>query len=176
MDYAEVQVPLQSSIMMTRNTALTWLVSVASISLLAAVAVYCFARTSPPEILAPFQAISPALATQTEIFGSAPSFFYTLALGLFIGLCASTKMSGRLHCFLWLALVLLLESTQRPEISNLLVTWLPNVLPVSVWELIGPFWIRGVFDLHDMLASLAGGMVTLIALTYLSKERSDENC
>jgi len=160
---------------MTRNTALTWLVSLASISLLAAVAVYCFARTSPPEILASFQAINPALATQTEIFGSAPSFFYTLALGLFIGLCASTKMSGRLHCFLWLALVLLLESAQHPLIASLLVTWLPNILPESAWGLVGPYWLHGVFDQHDLLASFAGGMVALVALIYLSKERSDEN-
>jgi len=161
---------------MTRNTALTWLVSVASLSLFAAVGVYCFARTSPPEILTSFQAISPALVTQTEIFGSAPSFFYTLALGLFIGLCAATKMSGRLHCFLWLSLVLLLESTQHPLIASLLVTWLPNILPESAWGLVGPYWLRGVFDQHDLLASFVGGMIALIALIYLSKERSDENC
>jgi hypothetical protein len=160
---------------MTRSAALTRLVSLASISLFAAVAVYCFARISPPELLAPFQAISPALVTQTEIFGSAPSFFYTFALGLLIGLCASTKMSGRLHCLLWLSLVFLLESTQHPAVASLLVTWLPNILPVSAWELVGPYWLRGVFDKHDLLASFAGGMVALIALTYLSKERSDEN-
>ena len=160
---------------MTRSAALTWLVSVASLSLLAAVAVYCFARIYPPEILTPIQAVNTELAAQTAVFGSTPSFFYTLALGLFIGFCASTKMSGRLHCLLWVNLVFLLESTQHPEIANLLVTWLPNILPESAWGLVGPYWLRGVFDQYDLLASFAGGMVALIALIYLSKERSDEN-
>ena len=155
---------------MTRNTAFTCLISVASLSLFAAVGVYCFARTSPPEILTSFQAISPVFAKQTEIFGSAPSLFYTLALGLFIGLCASTKMSGGLHCFFWLSLVLLLESTQHPFIASHLVTWLPDFLPESAWGLVGPYWLRGVFDQHDIMASFVGGMIALIVLTYLSKE------
>ena len=160
---------------MMRNAALTRLVCLASLSLLAAMAVYCFARISPPELLKSFQAIIPALARQTAVFGSAPSFFYTLALGLFIGLFASTATRGRLHCLLWLSLVFLLESTQHPTIASLLAAWLPDVLPVSAWELVGPYWLRGVFDWHDLLASFTGGIVALIALTHLYKERPDEN-
>jgi hypothetical protein len=160
----------------TRNKPLIFKLVVASLSLFAAVLVYNFARIYPPEILASIQATHPGLAAQTGLFGSAPSFFYTLALGLFVGLCASTQRSGRLHCLLWLSLVLLLESTQHPLITSLLVTWLPNTLPASAWELVGPYWLRGVFDQHDLLASLIGGIVALVALTNLSKERTDENC
>jgi hypothetical protein len=159
----------------TRNKPLIFKLVVASLSLFAAVLVYSFARIYPPEILASIQATHPGLAAQTGLFGSAPSFFYTLALGLFVGLCASTQRSGRLHCLLWLSLALLLESTQHPVIASLLITWLPNTLPVSAWELVGPYWLRGVFDQHDLLASLIGGMVALVALTYLSKEPTDEN-
>ena len=160
---------------MIRNPALTRLVSLACFSLVAAVAVYCFARNSPPELLKSFQAINPALAMQTEVLGSAPSFFYTLSLGLFIGLFAATETSGRLHCLLWLSLVFLLESTQHPAIASPLVTWLPDILPVSVWGLVGPYWLRGVFDWHDLLASFAGGMLALFAFTRLSRESFDEN-
>jgi hypothetical protein len=115
---------------------------IASVSFFAAVLVYSFARIYPPEILASIQATHPGLAAQTGLFGSAPSFFYTLALGLFVGLCASTQRGGRLHCLLWLSLVLLLESTQHPVIASLLVTWLPNTLPASAWELVGPYWLQ----------------------------------
>lgn len=161
---------------MTRNKPLIFKLGIASGSFFAAVLVYSFARIYPPEILVSIQATHLGLAAQTGLFGSAPSFFYTLALGLFVGLCASTQRSGQLHCLLWLSLVLLLESTQHPIIASLLVTWLPNTLPVSAWELVGPYWLRGIFDRLDLLASLIGGMVALVVLTYLSKERTDENC
>jgi hypothetical protein len=159
---------------MTRNTQLTWRLGIASLSLLVAIAVYIFARIYPPEILVPIQTTHSGLAALTGLFGSAPSFFYTLALGLFVGLCASTLRSGRLHCLLWLSLVLLLESTQHPVIASLLNTWLPNILPVSAWGLVGPYWLRGVFDQHDLLASLIGGVVALITLTYFSMERNND--
>jgi hypothetical protein len=59
--------------------------------------VYCVARIYPPEILTPIQAVNTELAAQTAAFGSAPSFFYTLALGLFISACASTLTNARVH-------------------------------------------------------------------------------
>jgi hypothetical protein len=79
----------------TRNKPLIFKLGIASLSLFAAVLVYSFTRIYPPEILASIQATHPGLAAQTGLFGSAPSFFYTLALGLFITLCASTRMSAR---------------------------------------------------------------------------------
>lgn len=159
---------------MTRNVLLIWRLGIASLSLLAAIAVYCFARFYPPEILEPFRVTGTDFATYTGIFGSAPSFFYTLATGLFIGLCASTHRSGQVHCLMWVCLVLILESTQHPVIAGLFVIWLPDALPVSVWEIIGPYWLRGVFDYRDLFASLGGGIVALITFTYFSMERTNE--
>ncbi len=158
---------------MTRNKPLIFKLSIASLSLFAAVLVYSFTRIYPPELLASIQATHPGLAAQTGLFGSAPSFFYTLALGLFVGICASTQRSRRLHCLLWLSLVLLLESTQHPIIANLMVIWLPNTLPVSAWELIGPYWARGVFDSLDLLATLLGGGIAIYLLNHLSLEKSN---
>ncbi len=148
-----------------KNKSINWIFSISGLSLLASASVYCFARTNPPELLALFQATHPELTTQTELFGSAPSFFYTLAIGLFVGLCASTQKSRQLHCLLWMCLVLILELTQHPIIAGQLVTWLPDTLPVSIWEIIGPYWFRGVFDQHDLLASLVGGGIALITFT-----------
>ena len=160
---------------MAANRASILIFAIAGLSLLAAVLVYSLARIDPPAILTAIQATRPGLAAETGLFGSAPSFFYTLALGLFVGLCASTQSSRQIHCLSWIGLVLLLETTQHPVIASLLVEWLPDRLPVSAWEVIGPYWLRGVFDVHDLLASIAGGMLALAVLTILWKEPADEN-
>ena len=127
---------------MTRNTPLTWKLGIASLSLLSAVAVYCFARFYPPEVLEPFQIAGTGLASYTGIFGSAPSFFYTLALCLIIGACTSNRSTAILHCFLWIGLSLGLELTQHPTFAGSLSTWLPRVFPESAWRLIGPYYTR----------------------------------
>ena len=158
---------------MTRNKLLVFKLGVASLSLFAAALVYSFARIYPPEILASIQATHLGLVTQTEIFGSAPSFFYTLALGLFIGFCASTKMSGRLHCLLWIAIALCLELLQHRLISYPLVSSLTELLSESTWELVGPYWTRGTFDQLDLLASVIGGSIAMALLTYTPGEQSD---
>ena len=158
---------------MTRNTALTWLVSVASLSLLAAVAVYCFARIYPPEILTPIQAVNTELAAQTADFGSAPSLFYTLSLGLFIGVCASTSTNARLHCLVWIGVAICLELTQHPTVSEHFSTWLAGILSESSWELIGPYWSRGAFDQLDLVATLIGGFIALALLSYLPNKATD---
>ncbi|MGI9316734.1 MAG: hypothetical protein ACR2QW_05330 [bacterium] len=85
---------------MTSKKPLIFKLGVASLSLFAAVLVYSLTRIYPPELLVSIQATNPVLAAQIGLFGSAPSFFYTLALGLSIVLCASTKMSDQLHCLL----------------------------------------------------------------------------
>jgi hypothetical protein len=87
---------------MAKNASLAWKFGIGSLSLLAEVAVYSFARFYPPELLESFQATNSILVAQTELFGSAPSFFYTLALGLFIGACASTLTNARVHCLVWI--------------------------------------------------------------------------
>jgi len=158
---------------MTKNALLACRFGIASLSLLVAIAVYSFARFHPPELLESFQATNPTLAAQTGFFGSAPSFFYTLALGLLIGACASTLTNARVHCLAWLGLVLCLELLQYPIVAGHLSTWLAAVLSESSWELIGPYWARGTFDWLDLIATLVGGVIAIALLTYLPREIHD---
>lgn len=154
---------------------MTWRLGVACASFLTAIAVYCFARINPPEFLEPFQAVNTDLATHSEIFGSAPSFFYTLALGLAIGACASSPLRARLHCLSWIGLALFLELTQHSIFAESFSSWLKANLSEPVWSLFVPYWIRGSFDPLDLLATLVGGIIALALLTHLPKENSDEN-
>jgi hypothetical protein len=159
---------------MVRNSKLIKL-GIASLSLLAAVAVYSFARIYPPEFLEPFQALNSDLATHSAIFGSAPSFFYTLALGLAIGACASSPLRARFHCLIWIGLALFLELTQHSIFAESFSSWLRTNLAEPVWSMFVPYWTRGVFDPLDLLATLVGGIIALTLLIHLPKGNSDEN-
>ena len=158
---------------MTRNKPLIFKLVVASLSLFAAVLVYSFTRIYPPELLVSIQATHPGLAAQTGIFDSAPSFFYTLALGLFIGASASTLTNARVHCLVWIGLAICLELTQHPIFSEHLSTWLAAILSESTWGLIGPYWTRGVFDPIDLIATLFGGLIALLLITHLPMKENN---
>jgi hypothetical protein len=116
------------------SKTLFWRLAIVGTALLAAVAVYCLARIYPPELLTSFQSIIPILAAQAGLFGSAPSLFYTFAIGLTVGTCASTPASARTHCLFWLGQALLLEFSQHPVIAEPLVSWLADELFVSTRE------------------------------------------
>ena len=156
-----------------RNTALIRLASVASLSLLAAVPVYCIARNNPPEIRAPWAATNSIIASYTSAFGSTPSFFYTLALGLVIGVCASNRSSAKFHCLIWTGLALCLEVSQHLVIAEPVSTWIRNNLSGSMWTLIGPYWSRGVYDPLDLLATFTGGVIAWFLLTRFPLEKDD---
>lgn len=159
---------------MTKNTSMSWKIGTAILALLMAVAVYLFARISPPALLEPFQITNALSGAQPDIFGSAPSLFYTLSIGLLIGVLASTSANGRLHCLIWIGLALCLEISQASIIAEPLTSWLSAILPNSVWELVGPYWASGVFDPLDLLATLVGGAIALAVLTYLPREVKDD--
>ena len=150
-----------------------WRVVVAGASLLAAVAVYLFTRIYPPQLLAPLKALNTELAAFTGIFGSAPSFFYTLALGLIIGVFASSRLGAKIHCLIWIVLAILLELSQARIISEQIIAWLSKLLPQSIWAITGPYWTRGVFDPLDLLATFIGGCFVLILLAYLPLEKGE---
>ena len=160
---------------MARFKPLTWNLCIAGLSLSAAIAVYCFARLYPPEILTPFQAFNNELSAHTNIFESAPAFFYTLSLCLVISAFASTQAGARLHSIIWIGLALALEFTQHPVLAEPLSIWLESSLTESAWSLFGPYWIRGVFDPVDLIASLAGGITALALVTHLSMEKTHAN-
>lgn len=156
--------------LMSCGKALAWRFGIAIAVLLAAIAVYCLARLYPPELLVPFKATQSIFANQTGLFGSAPSFLYTLAIGMLVGSCASVQAGARMHCLIWIGLALLLEITQHPVIAESIVSWLENTLDVSTWELIGPYWARGAFDPLDITATVTGGIIALAILTHFPAE------
>ena len=78
-----------------------------------------------------------------------------------------------MHCLIWLGLVLLLEITQHPVIAEPLSSWLSEMLSVSAWELVGPYWTSGVFDPLDLIATVAGGIIALAILTHLPRENKN---
>ena len=143
--------------------------------MLAAVSVYCFARLYPPGLLEPLQATRPDLASLTFLFGSAPSLFYTLSIGLVVGACASSLPGARLHCALWIGMAVCLELTQYPAFAESLTALLAAMLPGSTRELVGSYWIRGAFDQLDLVATVPGGSIALAVLTYLPMESNYES-
>ena len=151
---------------MLSNRTLRWRLGIAAVSLAAAVAVYCLARYYPPALLEPMRATQSTLAARPELFGSLPSLFYILAIGLLVGSCATTPAAARLHCSVWIGLALALELTQHPLIAAPLSTWLPAILGDPAWTLLGPYWFRGTFDPLDLLATAGGGAIALAVLAY----------
>lgn len=146
---------------MVRKKELASRLFIAAFSFSAAIAVYCFARNDPPDFLVPLALTNSSLAAHTYLFGSAPSFFYTLAFGLGLGACASSRSSARFHCLAWIALCLLLEFSQSPSVSAQLSTWLAHIFPEPAWSLFSPYWSRGVFDPLDLIATISGGLLAL---------------
>jgi hypothetical protein len=149
---------------------LVWRFGIASTALLAAIAVYCLARLYPPELLVPFHTTQFIFADQTGLFGSAPSFLYTLAIGLLVGSCTSAQADSRMHCLIWIGLALLLEVTQHSVIAESITSWLADMLDVSTWELVGPYWTHGAFDPLDIIATVAGGIIALVILNHSPME------
>ena len=70
---------------MSVNKTQHWRLNIAAVSLFAAVAVYCLARYYPPALLEPLKATQSILAARPDIFGSLPSLFYILGMGLLVG-------------------------------------------------------------------------------------------
>jgi len=158
---------------MTENKSMAWKISVACLALAAALAVYVLVRVNPPGLLAPFQVTSSLLGTRPGVFGSAPALFYTLSIGLFIGVFASTPSAGQLHCLVWVAVALCLEVTQASFIATPLAAWLAETLPATGRELVGAYWTRGTFDPFDLLATAVGGAIALAILNYRPGEDID---
>ena len=154
-----------------RNVALTWIVSVPNLSLLAAVEAYYLAQNNTPEIFAPRPATNSIIAQYTSVFGNTLSFSYTLVLGLIIGVCASTRSSAKFYCLFWTGLALCLELSQHQINTESVSAWGGNNLPGSIWTLIGPYWSRGVFDPMDLLTTVMGGSIAFYLLTHLSSEK-----
>ena len=153
------------------NTPTTWRLGIAGCSLLTAIAVYCFARHYPPELLEPVRATLAVLAARTGLFGSAPALFYTLAFGLLVASCASTPGCARRHCLRWTTLALCLELSQLPSLAHPIAGWLAVITPEPALGILRSYWTRGTFDPLDLAATLAGGLLALLLLSRLPMEK-----
>ena len=147
---------------MNSSRTLFWTGYTAGLALLAAVAVYCFARVYPPQIFAPFaQAHSPLLA-HLSFTGNAPSFFYSLALVMFICLAAGSLADAKRHCLHWTILAVGLELSQLSTVPGVIIELAPGLVADTTWQMLAAYWIRGVFDPLDILATIAGGGIGLM--------------
>lgn len=159
----------------TNSAYLAARLGIGCLALLAALSVYLFARPNSPVLLAGLHWRSDWLATYSGYLYSAPSLFYTLAIGLFIGVCASSHTAARRHCAIWVGLAAVLEATQATTIAGRIVDWLAALLPATLWDLIGPYWQRGVFDPLDLVATLAGGAFAILLLSRFPTEKANES-
>ena len=107
------------------------------------------------------------------MFGSAPSFFYTLSIGLLVGAASSNFSAARIHCLAWTAIALLLELAQHAIVADQVTGFLGRLLPETVMNIIGPYWTRGIFDPLDLLATFIGGLLALVILSWLRSESDD---
>lgn len=158
---------------MTRNTSLLFTLGIGFFSLMIAVMVYIFARIYPPELLTSLHAPNVYLGPYTGLFGSAPSLWYTLALGLLIGACASSHVSARVHCLVWIGLAMLLELSQARIIAEPIGAWASESLPESIWTIAESYWTRGVFDPLDLLATIVGGAIAIVLLAFFTNNERE---
>ena len=147
---------------------------IACLAMLVAVSVYVFARPSPPALLSGLHWRVEWLMNDSVFSNSAPSLFYTLALGLLIGICAATRRESLRHCALWIGLAASLELTQVTFVAARIADWLGSILPAAAWGAIGSYWKRGVFDPLDLLATFAGGLAAILLLSRLPAEKSND--
>ena len=159
--------------MMVRIAPNTLRLGVASLSFIAAVAVYLFLRLDPPALLEPFQSNGKWFVSQAGMFGSLPSFFYTLSVGLLLGAVSSNLSGARIHCLIWIGIALILELARHAIVAEKITVVLVDFLPEAATKIIGPYWTRGVFDPLDLVATLIGGLLALFVLSRRLPEKND---
>jgi hypothetical protein len=146
---------------------------IAGFALLLAIAVYYFARGNPPQLITALLPARHEPVAFASLFSSAPSFLYTLALAIVIGIATADRRRAMFHCLAWTLLALLLEISQHPRIAAVFSNGLAGILPEPVRMAFDPYWTRGVFDPLDLAATLAGGLVALVLLARLPAEARD---
>jgi len=66
-----------------------------------------------------------------------------------------------------------MADTQPAALS--FVFWHLVLIYVAIyWEMISPYWNRGVFDPLDLIATVVGGLSALTILTYSPKGHDNE--
>lgn len=157
---------------MSYKKTLTWGIGLTTASFAAAMGVYILARGNPPAIIEPFRATIPSLAEHGGVFGSAPSLLFTLAVAILIGIVAGTRNKAMAHCLAWVLLACCLELSQHASVASIIVDSAADILPASIWHYLGAYWVRGYFDPLDLVATLLGGALAVVALNRLPTEHN----
>jgi len=138
---------------------------IAGLSLLSAISVYLFLRLDSPALLQPFRSGLQWSMPGDGLSSCLPSFFYTLSIGILLGIVAKNLSGARLHCLIWIGIALVLELTQHAPIAAWIAGFVADYAPWPLQQVATPYWHRGVFDPLDLVATIAGGM---LAMTLVS--------
>ena len=161
---------------MTSRESLNWKLFAASIAMLIALGTYLFARVYPPAILAPLSATNISPVDALAFWDWAPSFLYSFSLCLLIGCVVQTSKLATQHCVIWILLTLILEISQYPSLATQIVKSFENIVPETGWIVLAPYWVNGTFDPLDILATVAGGGLSLTIIIFLQRGKvSDSN-
>jgi len=129
-------------------------------SLAAGVAVYVVARPMAPAPLARFHLSDSLTHLPSWFAGSAPAFFYTLAMCLLISAAAPARAAR--HCIAWTGVALCLELAQQPELAMQVEQWFAPILPAPIWQTTASYWTTGTFDPVDLAATCLAGLLAII--------------
>jgi len=109
----------------------------------------------------------------TTIGGALPSFLHVFAFSLIIGGLLSCRKRGYLIiCFTWLFINVLFEFGQRHAISasQMIPAWFGEVF---VLENMQNYFLKGTFDVCDLLASFSGAVAAycILVLTFQNRRK-----
>lgn len=140
----------------------------ACVSLCTGYLVYFFGRVGPaiyaiPENLEPWVIPLPLLS---EISGSLPSFFHTIAFILLIAVVANPSRAGLiLICSGWMIVELFFEIGQHPAFAPILTESIPLwFADYPFLEVADSYFLTGTFDSVDVLFILVGTASAFLAV------------
>ncbi len=176
--------PLSLSLLFARSRtapALAWprmagLCLLGAAALLLGVLVYL---TDRPALPAALSNLSPWLA-RLQLFGAAgqwlPSFVHPLAFSLFTVAALPARAAPRYGvCAAWCAVNWVFEVGQHAAIKASLAVGLQDLLghsPLVRW--LGRYFLRGTFDVADLMATL-GGALAAAALLFLFHAEQEQH-
>lgn len=146
-----------------------WIVLAAALALALGAAVYVTHRDPAHVLLMPQAFARPGQAWLGAVDAWLPSFVHPFAFSL---LCAasSTRRTRPAYeiCAFWGALDSLLECGQHPILAARIDSWLASVAGDKlVLRALGRYFVRGTFDIRDLLAGLAGALAAAMVLWAL---------
>lgn len=142
--------------------------------LLAGALEYLFARpVGSVYFLTNLQAIHSLLQSMPDIYGKyglfAPVFFHTIAFSLISMSIFSTRRARIVVCMFWFCIECFFEISQKYGFH--IVTFIPeSIKSISSFKIMENFFIKGRFDIYDLIAIGFGSIIALISGELLSRK------